>query len=328
MTNSHLTIQQFTHHPHTHDVEITQYQSKLSYPIRYRPLNPFGIPDPRPEDKVEFQDIRTISGPDSPRPLSQSSSDVSFVTTLECPTSSNDRDIPNTVHGRIYSTARYYPLEKRLERYTVTAIPSNGTHPMLMLMRKSQSQASADVAQQVHQLDNQLTHLLRSDTAWFSEMLKSPPNTLDTYQDTEKALFDRISLANPDPEDQVKLVQLDPRTWQEMTGLILLDEDLGSPGDPSSSSSGSASVCGEGVISAGGDEDQVTKLSGLLASSPSTISSMGTRKDRCSKRRVRRLGKRLRCVWDTKLSCCTRPDLGWEEGDYGMVPRHSDLLFD
>ncbi|WVQ67354.1 uncharacterized protein L199_005550 [Kwoniella botswanensis] len=304
MSSSHLTIQQFTYDPHTDLIRSINGHSELSSVV-------INDGSPQSESGCSVQSLVTSSENDHHHQDSVQGDDLKDLE-IELDTIYQRFSQPHLEKGnnsyRIYSTARYYPSLKTLERFSITASPtSDGDMSIVNTMSKD------------------LNEGLNKNRDWFRDVVDN--HHLETYQQTERTLFNTIILKHEHKikngkRNMVDLHQVTPEEFKKFTGIGLPNK---SPGLSPYSSDSEIDI--EGSIPEE-EQESICDTSQLLNEGHQGQTEPSTTSQRTMKQKhMKRLSKRLKYVWNTKMNCFNSLDVDWEEGEYGMVPTQSELLF-
>ncbi|WWC94511.1 hypothetical protein V866_001357 [Kwoniella sp. B9012] len=308
MSSSQLTIQQFTYDPHTDLIQSINGHSELSSVLIHDGY-------PLSESGCSVQSFVDSSGSHHHHQDSIQGDDFKELE-IELDTIYERFSQPHPEKGnktyRIYSTARYYPSSKTLERFSITASPtSDGDMSM------------------VNTMSEDLNEGLNKNRDWFRDVVDN--HHLEHYQSRERIIFNTNVMNHENKvKDIVDLHQVTPEKFKEVTGIELPNK---SPELSPYSSDSEFDIDGSTPEEEGEsicDTSQLLNESQQGQTELSILSSTNTyREYPLTKRQkhVKRLSKRLKYVWNTKLNCFNKLDVDWEEGESGMVPTHSELLF-
>ncbi|WWC89045.1 uncharacterized protein L201_003963 [Kwoniella dendrophila CBS 6074] len=250
----------------------------------------------------------------------------------------------NKPRYRIYSTAQYFPDERRLERQTVTGQITQNNHSNITLL----SEKNNNEINKVNELDRKLRRCLTYTNSWFDHLTGS--QSLEEYFEVEKTIFDNLmkgdssrTLINDNADLEVELLQLGPIEWERVTGqefkrqafdqTDLISSSSPSPvGDLDSQYESNYEDYGsEGTISSSDLTELISRASSIFYDNRHNRSSnlnhpYRSQIDEKPSRRFSRVGKSIGKIWKYHLSCCNADDLRTEEGNYRMVPNHSDIF--
>ncbi|WWD03283.1 hypothetical protein V865_001334 [Kwoniella europaea PYCC6329] len=301
MSSSQLTIQQFTYDPHTDLIQSINGHSELSSVVIHdgSPRSESGKSNESLENHHHHRDPVLGHG----FKYVEIELDTYFQRYSQPP-------LKKSNHGtyRIYSTARYYPDSETLERFSITASPT--------------SEGDMKI---VNTMSEDLNKGLDKDLNWFRDVIND--HHIEPYLQTERTLFNTIILKDENKtkngkRNMVDLHQVTPEEFKEITGIELPNK---SPELSPYSSDSELDI--EGLIPEE-EEESICDISQLLNEGQQDQTKPSTTSQRTKKQKhVKRLSKRLKYVWNTKLNCFNKLDEDWEEGEYGMVPTHSELLF-
>ncbi|OCF74328.1 hypothetical protein I204_04699 [Kwoniella mangroviensis CBS 8886] len=216
---------------------------------------------------------------------------------------------------RIYTTARYYPSLKTLERFSITASPISDSDMSI-----------------VNMMNKDLNKGLNKNIDCFRDTVDD--RHLGHFRREERIIFNTSVLNYENKvKNMIDLHQVIPEDFKGITGIELPSK---SPELSPYSSDSEIELDIEGSIpeeegEAICDTCQLLSEGQQGQTEPSNISSTNTHREHQltkKQKHANRLSRRLKYVWNTKLNCFNKLDVDWEEGQYGMVPRNSELLFD